>query len=194
MEFKIHDDKEILSKFEFEKVKKVYQEIKLDMVNDLIGTNMLDGSTILERITSPIEQLLYLSLQYHSFYSDIPNIKIIPQYEIKTRKGRYSVDFLIVTSESIFINQECLYREAQLVIECDGHDFHYNSKEKIEKDRIRERDIIRQGYQVIRYTGTELYRSSRKCALETIKLLENKLSNEKFKSLNDRGEKNERTT
>lgn len=85
MEFIMHSDSDILSKFEFDKTKDVYQDIKVKLLNDLIGTNILNGSTEIEKIKSPIEQLLYLNLKYQSFYHGDSKIKIIPQYLIETR-------------------------------------------------------------------------------------------------------------
>lgn len=183
MEFIMHSDSDILSKFEFGKTKDVYQDIKVKLLNDLIGTNILDGSTEIEKIKSPIEQLLYLNLKYQSFYHGDLKIKIIPQYLIETRNKKYFADFLISMSEFMEMEDVMLYRGQKLIIECDGHDFHYNTKEKIEQDRIRKRNISKLGYEVIRYTGTELYRDSSKCAVEVLQLLENKLKKKKFQKL-----------
>lgn len=189
----MHSDSDILSKFEFDKTKDVYQDIKVKLLNDLIGTNILDGSTEIEKIKSPIEQLLYLNLKYQSFYHGDSKIKIIPQYLIETRNKKYFADFLISMSEFMEMEDGMLYRGQKLIIECDGHDFHYNTKEKIEQDRIRERNISKLGYEVIRYTGTELYRDSSKCAFEVLQLLENKLKKKKFQKLITWGENIERT-
>ncbi|MGI8388044.1 endonuclease domain-containing protein [Brucella anthropi] len=46
----------------------------------------------------------------------------------------------------------------KLVIECDGHDFHERTKEQATKDRSRDRELSSLGYDVFRFTGSELWR------------------------------------
>lgn len=87
-------------------------------------------------------------------------IALIPQAPI----GPYRVDFLLIVKTPMA--GVCLY-----VIECDGHDFHDRTKEQARKDRSRDRDLLRLGYKVIRFTGSEIYRDARKCAAEVERLL-----------------------
>ncbi len=42
-----------------------------------------------------------------------------------------------------------------LIVECDGYAFHY-TKAAFLSDRQRDRRLLRQGYQVVRYAGTEI--------------------------------------
>lgn len=51
-----------------------------------------------------------------------------------------------------------------IVVECDGHDFHERTKEQAQRDRQRDRKMTIAGYQVMRFTGSEIYRSAGKCA------------------------------
>lgn len=44
-----------------------------------------------------------------------------------------------------------------LAIEIDGHDFHEKTKEQASRDKARDRSITRAGYQVLRFTGSDLY-------------------------------------
>ena len=53
---------------------------------------------------------------------------------------------------------------AWLAIECDGHDFHERTKEQAERDRSRDRWMIANGVQVIRFTGREIWRDPEECA------------------------------
>jgi hypothetical protein len=68
---------------------------------------------------------------------------------------KYRVDFLIPSKK--------------IVIELYGFQYH-NTKEKLTKDAERERYLQRVGYQVIRFTGTEIYKDVRKCVDEVITL------------------------
>ncbi len=45
----------------------------------------------------------------------------------------------------------------KLIVECDGFKYH-NSKEIFERDRKRDRLLKSKGYQVIRFSGAEIYR------------------------------------
>ena len=68
---------------------------------------------------------------------------------------KYRVDFLIPSKK--------------IVIELYGYQ-HHNTKVKITKDAERERYLQRVGYQVIRFTGTEVFKDARKCVYEVLSL------------------------
>lgn len=68
---------------------------------------------------------------------------------------KYRVDFLIPSRK--------------VVIELYGYQ-HHNTKEKITKDAERERYLQKLGYQVIRFTGTEVFKDVQKCVHEVIAL------------------------
>lgn len=52
----------------------------------------------------------------------------------------------------------------KVVIECDGHDFHERTKEQAQRDKERDRIIQAAGYFVLRFTGSEIWKSPTKCA------------------------------
>jgi very-short-patch-repair endonuclease len=54
-------------------------------------------------------------------------------------------------------------------VEIDGHEFH-KTKEQREKDYIRERYLMRQGYTVIRFTGTEVFLHPEECVREMVEI------------------------
>ena len=83
---------------------------------------------------------------------------IAPQFEI----GKYRVDFCILfpgarSSDNFHI-----------VVECDGHQFHERTKEQARRDRSRDRFIQAAGFQVLRFTGSEIWNDSIKCVLEVL--------------------------
>lgn len=59
----------------------------------------------------------------------------------------------------------------QMVIECDGHEYHSRTKEQAMRDRQRDRVLQRNGYKVFRYTGSEIWSDVFKCAEEAIDTL-----------------------
>lgn len=61
----------------------------------------------------------------------------------------------------------------RLIVECDGHDFHERTKEQARRDRSRDRILTARGWRVLRFTGSEIYRSAEKCAAEIAQMLEN---------------------
>jgi very-short-patch-repair endonuclease len=72
----------------------------------------------------------------------------------------YRADFVI--SYPFFDHQ------IAIVIECDGHQFHSVTKQQAARDRRRDRALQRAGYEVFRFTGSELHADARKCASEVL--------------------------
>jgi hypothetical protein len=101
---------------------------------------------LIDECESPAEVRFYLfSL------GRIPNL--MPQVEI----GKYRVDFALV--------------ERKIVIEIDGHDYH-KTREQRTRDAQRERYLQLNGWRVIRFTGSEIYKDPSGCVAEVAKLLD----------------------
>jgi len=106
-------------------------------------------------------------------------IKIEPQAEM----GDYRVDFLLTYKNVVpdFDNPTKLpdgreipgskYEIKEMIIECDGHDFHDRTKEQARKDRQRDRMLQSIGYPVSRYTGSEIWADVFGCAQEVMRVL-----------------------
>lgn len=84
--------------------------------------------------------------------------------------GNYRVDFVVSawtwgsvasTDEPTVVGEP---RWRKLVIECDGHDFHERTKEQAARDRSRDRALNAAGFDVFRFTGSELWRDPWGCA------------------------------
>lgn len=56
----------------------------------------------------------------------------------------------------------------RLIVECDGHDFHERTKEQASKDRSRDRWAQGAGYEIFRFTGSELWRDPLGCVKQVI--------------------------
>lgn len=104
---------------------------------------------------SPIEIALYRCI--HWALLEIHSWKTYPKIECQVQIGGYRVDFLIGRGT-----------KCQLVIECDGHDFHERTKEQAASDRSRDRKLTTKGYTVIRFTGSEIYADPFRCAGEAL--------------------------
>lgn len=122
-------------------------------------------------VESPIERAMFSALQKVGaeefdfdilFFTDesrrlgIP-VRILLQYPI----GDYRADFVV----------RCTYddkRKLRIVVECDGHDFHERTKEQASHDKRRDRLFQRLGYQVFRFTGSDITKDANGCAREVM--------------------------
>lgn len=116
---------------------------------------------------SPIEQLLAVEIEIHLQTMFIPilieDIFIDKQAEIIANWKTYRADFLITVK---YWNGLKMY-----VVECDGHEFHQKTKEQVERDNERTRNLQASGYIVIRFSGTEIYHRSTRCARELKRII-----------------------
>lgn len=109
--------------------------------------------------------------------------------EPQAKLGEYRADFLLTytcmvpdpESERKLKDGTSIYgvKDAtfQLIVECDGHDFHDRTKEQASKDRKRDRDLKKLGFEVFRYTGSDIWKNPISCASESIKALMEKAPN-----------------
>lgn len=61
--------------------------------------------------------------------------------------------------------------DVRVFIECDGHDFHERTREQARRDRQRDRFLQRSGTPVLRFTGSEIFRSPVGCAEEVFEFI-----------------------
>jgi very-short-patch-repair endonuclease len=101
---------------------------------------------------------------YASPFSDdfefFPGDHIWPQ----TRMGNYRLDFLIV-------HVAADGTRTFVAVECDGHEFHERTKEQAARDKMRDRFLTGRGIKVLRFAGSEIYRSPILCWTETLNVL-----------------------
>lgn len=90
-------------------------------------------------------------------------ISICHQHQI----GVFRVDFLVTGYDYDFDAREVV-RRGQVAVEVDGHEFHEKTKEQAQHDKARDREIQRAGYQVFRFTGSEVWRDPIGCAREAV--------------------------
>lgn len=114
-----------------------------------------------QKCKSPIEQLIAIHLHdYLESFSAENGAKtfIYIQYPIEIGQATYIPDFLI----------ECIYQGKThwLAVECDGHEFHEKTKEQAARDKRRDRDMVKKGITVLRFTGSEIWKDTSKCMNE----------------------------
>lgn len=134
-------------------------------VSAFLGAVVSAAAESYQTITeSPIEDILcsalYRDLEYRRGVgafdrSMISNLRLASQGSgcgwvfTQHQIGRYRVDLLIVAvpaNGSVEI----------LVVECDGKQFH-SEAHQIAYDRIRDAEIQRVGYQLVRFSGSDIY-------------------------------------
>lgn len=76
--------------------------------------------------------------------------------------GEYRADFCAIMAISLVFGI-IVFR---LIVECDGHDWHEKTKEQAAADKARDRFFSREGYGVLRFTGSEIWANPAKCADE----------------------------
>ena len=118
----------------------------------------------LNRVVSPIEQIFIMEWKFSNI-EDKLHLRLKPQTPIETDKGVFKIDFIVIDEnggDNKFI----------IAIELDGHDFHEKTKLQVEKDKKRERAIVRKGIYVLRFSGSEIIKDARGCIKEITGYLE----------------------
>lgn len=77
---------------------------------------------------------------------------------------QYTVDFA-------FITRRPPKGYAAIIVECDGHDFHEKTKEQARKDKSRDRQFQKNGFLVLRFTGSEIWKSPETCLCDVLECL-----------------------
>ena len=127
---------------------------------DSIDCNLMD-------IKSPIEQAFYLAWENSGNIYPLQRmteqcgetVVFYPQHKVIIGAKKYYLDFFL----GIYLPNNKIIK---IAIECDGHDFHEKTKEQVRHDRQRERALTKEGYTVVRFTGSEIYADPGHCADE----------------------------
>jgi very-short-patch-repair endonuclease len=126
---------------------------------------------------SPIEDLFWIScwLLCKARYSDLnPDPEITPHgpelpdgmyVTPQAKVGKFRVDFLIDSKG--FGPKEHL---PPVIVELDGHAFHDKDKRQRSYEKGRDRALVRAGYRVIHFTGSDVVKDPFACAWEALEL------------------------
>lgn len=121
---------------------------------------------------SPIEELLAIGLMYVQNCSwngiDI-DLNFQTQYEVEANGKKYRADFLVTGETLTFTEDGYPDNEviSEIIVECDGFAYH-SSKEQIERDNRRDRNLKSAGYTVLHFSGSEINRNPIRCATEVV--------------------------
>ena len=88
---------------------------------------------------------------------------IEPQAKIEN----YRADFLLTFKSSL----PGFEKGRQLVVECDGHNFHDKTKQQASRDKERDREMKKLGYDVFRFTGSDIWNDAFSCAKEAVDMV-----------------------
>lgn len=133
----------------------------------------------LERLESPIEDLFYIAVHAQCQAENIDlnpdpqfdekgaltigdGINIRPQVQI----GNFRVDFVL--SQKGMGPDEIL---RPIVVELDGHAFHDKDKKQRAYEKSRDRFLVKQGFHVLHFTGSEVVADPHKVAYEVLEML-----------------------
>ena len=125
---------------------------------------------------SPIEIIFYMAFRIISYDYGI-GFELIPQHEIIADDKRYVADFVFYEKENdIFgFGRYKSKNDFKLVIECDGYEYHNSTKEQVAYDNQRDFNLKMAGYDVLRFSGSEIFDNPWKCALKAYAYIRNRV-------------------
>lgn len=156
--FKLYEESEMYLQEFLNAPKKAQQLLLLPLINERFYPTIM-----CEDIISPIEQIFITAFDLFILIMKKDNIFLFSQAPIKLENKKYIVDFLFEEDE--FINK--FHTNKKIIIECDGYEFHQKTKEQVQHDNEREYDLKMAGYEVIRFSGSQIFNNPLKCAEDT---------------------------
>ena len=123
-----------------------------------------------QNIKSPIEIVLFTALYIFKLKNKL-NFFLETQKEIKIDNKKYIADFYIEYDKLLNF---FLKKDFKLIIECDGFEYHHNNKEQVNYDYERENNLKLNGYDIIRFTGSQIYNDPMKCVYQIISYIKSK--------------------
>jgi hypothetical protein len=111
---------------------------------------------------SPKSLIMQCSLPaVYPAYDGIFDVYVELQTPIHTLSREYRADLHMFLTR-FWVNGAQPMR-GKLVVEVDGHDFHDRTKQQASYDKEQDREITLEGYRVIRFTGSDIFRDPYKC-------------------------------
>ncbi len=111
---------------------------------------------------SPLEERMFNALVRCGFSDSVskaPRLATIyQQYPVTTADGALHVDFAALRHVGDKV--------VKAALELDGHEFHHHTKEQVDRDYRRDRELTRLGWIVVRFSGSHVWRDAGGCALE----------------------------
>lgn len=126
------------------------------------------------RCQSPIEIIFNFTFDLVAYAKGYEGLWLAPQYEVRKESKHYYLDFAFF-ADSIDGMFNITHPEFKLAIECDGHEFHERTKEQVANDNNREYDLKMMGFDVLRFSGSQIYNKPFVCAAKTLKYIIEKI-------------------
>lgn len=130
---------------------------------------------------TPIEQILCVAFKLFELYSKqrMPRPSFVDtQHPISYNNNNYIVDLYIDTI-IVPIEDYEVFLNKPIIIECDGFNYH-SSKKQMNNDYERENNLKLAGYNIIRFTGSQIYNNPFECVEIVYKELENIFKNKEY--------------
>ena len=153
---------------------------------------VLNGYEIFNSKLTPIEQIFYIAFRLYTadfardfdVKTEVP-LSLLLSEEITTQKevvcngAKYIIDFVIDFSRKSITNNEYIHPELKnlkYAVEVDGYDYH-SSKKQMEYDYIRENNLKKCGFTVIRFTGSQVYKKPLSCVDTLVNIIVSDIKN-----------------
>ena len=165
------------------------QSIYLEQSNYFEVLNLYD---IFNSKLTPIEQIFYIAFILYTGdfardfdvktevpLSELLSEEITTQKEVICEGKKYIIDFSIDFSRKCSDDDRYVYpelKDLKYAIELDGYDYH-SSKKQMEYDYIRENNLKKCGYKVIRFTGSQVYKKPLSCVDTLVNIIVNDIKN-----------------
>lgn len=122
---------------------------------------------------SPLEAIFYawFSALLDFEAPEVYLFNLIPQAEITLASGKtYRLDFSVEFGPQSLANAAHArgIPQPKVAIELDGHQFHERTKEQVAYRNERDRALTSEGWAVIHFSGSELYRDPLSCARHVV--------------------------
>lgn len=130
--------------------------------NDCLNTFAMTWCDDYKSCKSPIEKILFLAFRIletvrcNELSDKSVAFNIEPQYLVDTGKKKYYVD--------LYFEIESWTENVGVAVECDGYEFHQKSKKQVKYDNEREYEIKKCGFDMLRFSGSQIYNDPFKCA------------------------------
>lgn len=163
-----------------------------------IISNYTEGIwNVISRLDSPIEKAFIIALEIGArtyaetirykinevYYGELENSWSRLTVECQKQFGKYKVDFFLryseispdfkstITLKSGIQIPGTIAEAREIIVECDGHEFHEKTKEQVAKDKKRDRCLQEIGYKIFRFSGSEIWADAFSCVSQTIEIL-----------------------
>ena len=127
----------------------------------------------IEKCESPLEKFFLIEWRYqiegYSNPEGFPGFFIYPQFQI----NNFTIDFAIIYItfdewDKHHKNNFVSIKDKILLVEIDSYLWHGAEPEQFAKEKERERELQKEGYKLMRFSGREIYKDVENCVREVI--------------------------